>query len=306
MTLLTALLSGISVAGLVWLAVYGYQNRRLMANRFSETSGGLEFPYQIYGMPHTGPKKAKDHITLDQIGPDKLAADLYLAGIRSQKSVRFFSFLIRASYVLPVVLMIFYALMGTLNFKTTMGSLAIGVILFVYIRFSILILKQKRQRRLLRALPQFLDLIVVCVEAGLSFISALERVLKEMDLKEPLAQEFSAMYHEYLGGLPLGEACERMGKRCGVSDLSLLLSAIVQSDQMGASLGGNLRTQSFELRDKLRQRIRGRAYQVPVKILTPLILIFLSFMLLNLGYIGYQMGYVIKNKGFKQGQGQYR
>ena len=290
--LLTAALIGISTACATWLSVFWYQNRRLLAGRLSEVSeGSLSFPYNVFG--GAGSSKKSDDITLDSLGHNKVTQDLFLAGLRSQKNIRFFFFLRRLSFIAPIGLLVVYALSGSLNFRNILTAVIVGVVIFVYVHLTVRILKQRRQNRILRALPQLLDLIVVCVEAGLSFTSALERILKEVDLKEPLTQEFSLMYHEFLGGLPLAQACERMDKRCGVPDLSLLLSAIVQSDQIGASLGNNLRTQAIELRDKLRQRVRTRAFQVPVKILFPMMLIFLGFVILNLGYIGYQLGAVV-------------
>ena len=188
-----------------------------------------------------------------------------------------------------------HALQGQLDLKHSMSALLAGVIIYLYTHLILKIAREKRQKLILRSLPQFLDLLVVCVEAGLSFTAALERILKEMEKENPLTKEFKVMYNEFLGGLSLKQACERLDKRCDVPDLSLLLTSIVQSDQMGASLGNTLRTQATEIRDKYRQRVRTRALKIPVKILFPMIPIFLAFMLVNLGIIGFQINNAIGN-----------
>jgi tight adherence protein C len=149
---------------------------------------------------------------------------------------------------------------------------------------------------ILRSLPQFLDLLLISVEAGMAFTAALERVIKEVDPREPLTREFSQMYHEFLGGLPLSEACERMTKRCQVPDVGIVLSSIVQSDQMGASLGNNLRIQSGDLRDKYRQRLRARAHKIPVKIIFPMLLSFGMIFFLTLGPAFYQLQYLLSKE----------
>ena len=302
MLFLTAVFFGVSIACTTWLVARAYQNRRLVGGRLSEISG-MSFPYNIYGMS-TASVKRSYAITLDKLGHDKITKDLFLAGLRQQKNIQFFFFLIKLSIIVPMAMILLYALTGSLSFKKIILATGVGCVMFLYVHLTIRLLKQKRQKQILRTLPQFLDLVVVCVETGLSFPAALERILKEMDPKEVLIQEFSVMYHEYLGGLPLAQACDRLNKRCQVPDLSILLSAIVHSDEMGASLGNTLRTQASELRDKLRQRIRTRAFQVPVKVLFPMMLIFVAFMLLNLGYIGYQMGAIVGGKPIKKSSAQ--
>ena len=270
-----------------------------MATRLSKGPGELSFPYQIYGLSETGARRTQE-VTLDMSTKDSFTSDLYLAGIRGETRIRFFYFLSKLSIIAPICLVVLYILSGSLNMGNLTRALLVWLVLFGGVRLYAKLLKQKRQKRILRMLPQILDLIVVAVEAGLSFTSALEQILEEVDQKESLTQEFKAMYHEYLGGLPLVEACQRMDKRCQVPDLSLLLSCVVQSDQIGSGLGTNLRTQSSELRDKLRQRMRERAYRIPIKILFPMMLIFIGFIVINLGYIGFQLRSVVS--GNIQGQ----
>jgi pilus assembly protein TadC len=288
MILLTSALIAITVGCTAWMLIYRYQNRRLVSHRLSNLPGGLAFPYNIHDATTDG-RKSTEEVLLDRLGKDKIAKNLFLAGLRNQRNVKFFHFLVKLSLIVPGCLLLGYALQGQLRINGLFMAVGIGCAIFFGVHFLIRILKLKRQKKILRSLPQLLDLVVVCVEAGLSFPSALERILKEADMKDPLVQEFSTMYHEFLGGIALTNACQRMDKRCEVAELSLLLSAIVQTDQIGSSLGSSLRVQAIELRDKLKQRIRQRAFRVPVKILFPMLLIFISFIILNLGYIGFQL-----------------
>ena len=293
MLILSAFLAGTSVACAVWLIIRWRQSRRLVAGRITDVSAS--FLYDKKNEPPSVVKLEWGEGALGVIGSSKITRDLFLAGFRTKQSVRFFIYLTRLSVILPVCLILLYAFTGSFRWRSLIMAVLAGVIIFLYINIFVGLLKRQRQAKILKNLPQFLDLIVVCVEAGVSFTGALERILKESDSREPLTQEFSLMYYEFLGGLTLAQACGRMDQRCEVPDLSLLLSSIVQSDQMGASLGHTLRMQATELRDKLRQRVRTRAFQVPVKILFPTLLIFLSFMILNLAYIGYQIGIVLGN-----------
>ena len=104
-----------------------------------------------------------------------------------------------------------------------------------------------------------------------------------MSQKEPIVKEFDHMHHELMGGLSLPQACDRLARRCEVPDLSVILISIVQSDQMGSGLAQVLRVQAHELRDKLRQRMREKAYRIPVKLLFPMVLIFMTLFAMTLG-----------------------
>lgn len=301
MVLITSTLVGVSVACGTWLFLYKYQQRRLVAHRLTAAGSSVQLPYTLQSLlhPHKGGLTANKLAEKNQIHQD-----LFLGGLRTEASARFFTFLTRLSLLIPLVLVVIYALTNQLTLRNTLTAALLGLGLFFYIRLTIRIFKRRRQQRILRALPQFLDLIVICVEAGLSFNASLERILREVDSKEPLTVEFRTMYHEFLNGLPLAQACQRMDQRCGVQDLSMLLSTIVQSDQMGAGLGSSLRVQAAELRDKLKQRIRSRAHQIPVKILFPVVLIFGAFTLLNLSYVGFQMKTVIRETRAQGAQAQ--
>lgn len=291
MMILAAMLFGLSTGCAAWVFVSRRQSQQLIVQRIgSETSANASISAGNYLDFFRRAKKAKStEISLENMNSDRISHDLFLAGIHDPKISRIFRTLIRLSGGLPLLLIGVSALTGHLTLRSAVSDGVAGLIIFVYVHFILKIAKQKRQKQILRSLPQILDLLVVCVEAGLGFTAAVERILKEVDPMDPLTKELKLMYHEFLGGLSLSQACKRLDKRCEVVDLSLLLTSIVQSDQMGSSLGHTLRAQASEIRDKFKQRVRAKALQIPIKILFPMIPIFLAFMLLNLSIIGYQM-----------------
>lgn len=282
MLILPPTLLGICVACLCWILLYHYQSRSLIAGRISGISSlGLSFPYDITKKSPFDSKHA-DSITLDDSYKDKIGRRLFLAGFRRQGHIRFFHYLMSMGLILSVVLIIFYALTGSLTLKSLTFTVALGGVVAFCIHAVVRKLQQNRQRKISRALPQFLDLLVVCIEAGLNFTAALARLVQEFDPKEPLTQEFKLMHHEFLSGIPLAQTCERLAKRCEVTDLSVILSAIVQSEQMGAALANTLRVQASELRDKHRQRMREKAYKLPIKLIFPALLVFSTIFMVTL------------------------
>ncbi len=282
MILFSALLFGIAIACTSWVIAQYVQSRSTLAQRLSSVAGNLSFPYSFPNESRADSKK-NEAITLDTSYEDRVTRQLFLAGIRHRTSTFFYQLFLKLSLVLPILLFVVYALMGALSFKNLLLFGLAGVALYVYVWMLIRTLKQRRQKRILRTLPQFFDLLVVCLEAGLNFSSALPRVLQDMSQNEPLVKEFDHTHRELMGGLTLPQACDRLSRRCEVPDLSIILISIIQSDQMGSGLASVLRVQARELRDKHRQRMREKAYRIPIKLLFPMILIFMTLFTMTLG-----------------------
>ncbi|GAA5102552.1 type II secretion system F family protein [Haloechinothrix salitolerans] len=127
----------------------------------------------------------------------------------------------------------------------------------------------KRQEKIRCALPDALDMLTVCVEAGLGFDAALAQVAR--NTKGPLAAEFSRALREMQIGTSRNAALRGMTARTTVTELRAFVSALVQATELGISIATVLREQSRELRLRRRQRAEERAQKVPVKILFPLI-----------------------------------
>lgn len=127
----------------------------------------------------------------------------------------------------------------------------------------------KRQEKIRKALPDALDMLTVCVEAGLGFDAAVAQVAR--NTVGPLAAEFSRVLQEMQIGKSRTEALHAMSERTTVSELRAFVSALVQASELGIAMGRVLREQAKELRIRRRQRAEERAQKVPVKILFPLI-----------------------------------
>jgi tight adherence protein C len=129
---------------------------------------------------------------------------------------------------------------------------------------------QKRQAQIPRTLPDALDMLTICVEAGLGFDAALAQVARH--LHGPLAAEFARVLQEMQIGKSRTEALRAMGERTTVPELRAFVSAVIQSAELGIPIAHVLREQAKEMRVRRRQRAEGQAQKVPVKITFPLIL----------------------------------
>ena len=132
---------------------------------------------------------------------------------------------------------------------------------------------KERQRAILNTLPDVLDLLMVCVEAGLGFDSAVARVAEQEELtRSPLHQELMRMHLEVRAGRPREEALRSLGERCGVQEVRSMVSAFVQSDRLGTPLGKTLRVHAESARIQRRHRAEERASLAPLKMIFPTVL----------------------------------
>jgi tight adherence protein C len=127
----------------------------------------------------------------------------------------------------------------------------------------------KRQARIQALLPDALDMLTVCVEAGLGFDAALSQVAR--NTRGPLAAEFARALQEMQIGTSRSQALRAMVARTTVPELRAFVSALVQAGDLGISVATVLREQAKEMRLRRRQRAEEKAQKVPVKILFPLI-----------------------------------
>lgn len=142
-----------------------------------------------------------------------------------------------------------------------------------------------RQRDIVDSFPDALDLLTICVEAGLGLEAALNRVAEEIHLKsQVLGQEFQLMILELRAGFSKERALRNLALRTGVEDIDLLVAMLIQSDRFGTSMGESLRIHSDNLRTKRHQRAEEAAAKISLKLLFPLIfMIFPTLMLILVG-----------------------
>ncbi|EYS89232.1 type II secretion system protein [Cupriavidus sp. SK-4] len=143
----------------------------------------------------------------------------------------------------------------------------------------------QRQRTVFEEFPDVIDLLTVCVEAGLGLDAALMRVADELALRCPvLADELQLMLLELRSGFSKEKALSNLSLRTGVEDVDKFASMLIQADRFGTSLGDSLRVLSDMLRTKRRMRAEEQAAKIALKLLFPLIFtIFPSLLLVLLG-----------------------
>jgi tight adherence protein C len=126
-----------------------------------------------------------------------------------------------------------------------------------------------RRRSISRSLPDFLDLLTVSVEAGLGLDAAFARIAEK--LRGPLKDEVLITLHHMRIGESRETALRELARRTGVKDMEVFVTALIQSQKLGVSLGKTLRLQSENMRIVRKQRIQEKAQKMPVKLVFPLI-----------------------------------
>lgn len=163
----------------------------------------------------------------------------------------------------------------------SLGVIWLGALFMAGSRLSSWLVRkrmEKRKESVLRALPSALDLITVCMEAGLSFDSGLAKVVEKT--RGTLADEFARVLYEMQVGKARRDALKEMAQRVDTRDVSSFVAAIVQADQMGMALGPVMRAQADDVRLRRRQAAEEQAMKAPIKMLFPLIFCILPSMIL--------------------------
>jgi tight adherence protein C len=152
-------------------------------------------------------------------------------------------------------------------------------------RFFLKRMIKDRQQRITIALPDALDLTVICVEAGLALDQALMRVGKDLHHAHPdLSDEFHLVNLEMRAGKPRAEALRNLVDRTGVDDIKSLVGTLIQTDRFGTSVAQALRVHSDSLRTARRQRAEEQAAKTTIKMVPPLVLfILVPFLVVTIG-----------------------
>jgi tight adherence protein C len=208
---------------------------------------------------------------------------LILAGYNAPYSARVYT-LVRLVLViaLPLVALTLFWISGTSPSITKLYmSLVLSAAMGLYIPALFIRAKaDRRQRALVNAFPDALDLMLVCVEAGLGLEAALSRVGMEMTSSHPLlAEQFGAVVLELRAGRSHEDALRRMADRAGADDIRAFATLLVQSTKLGSSISQTLRTYSAEMREKRRLRAEEKAHRLPVLISIPLVACMLPTMI---------------------------
>lgn len=139
----------------------------------------------------------------------------------------------------------------------------------------------RRQKEIRKAMPDALDLLTICVEAGLGFDAAMSKVSEKWDNELSLA--FARTIREIQLGKVRRDALRDMSDRLGIPEMTSFVAAIIQSEQLGVSMAKVLRIQADQMRIKRRQRAEEEAHKAPIKMIIPMaLLIFPTIMIIIL------------------------
>ena len=149
--------------------------------------------------------------------------------------------------------------------------ICIGVFIGAIVPFVVLNSKiRERQKKLRKQLPEFMDLLCVSVQAGLSFDGAVSKIILRM--KGPLIDEFTRMQNDVALGMTHQYALTNLAKRCDLEEIYLFTTSIIQAEKLGTSITRTLKQQADNMRDRHRQRVKAEALKAPVKIIFPMVL----------------------------------
>jgi tight adherence protein C len=207
---------------------------------------------------------------------------LIRAGYRSDSALRFFY---GAKAVVPLILCMVAFVTGAGNYSPFFAYLVALGLGFLAPDFWLGNRISARQARIRRGLPDVLDLLVICIEAGLSLDQSVSRTAEELSLAQPaICDELDIVVLEQRAGLPRADAWRHFAERTNVDSVRNLVSVLIQSEKFGTSIAKTLRIHSDTLRTQRRQTVEEQAAKTTVKLVFPLVLfIFPSLFLVTLG-----------------------
>ncbi len=228
-------------------------------------------------------KVEKAGLNLADSQPDKVRDKLRAAGYTSPAAPRVFN-LVRLMMVFALPLFYFFVVEITGQELTSFKLYVIGgvlAILGLYLPNIFVRAKaDRREEEIRNGFPDCLDLMLVCVEAGLGLEAAMDRVGREMVKAHPLVSRLlSEATLQLRAGANREDALRRMGEQSGVDEIRSFSTLLIQSDKLGTSVADTLRVYANEMREKRRLRAEEKAYRLPVLISIPLVVCMLPVMI---------------------------
>ena len=228
-------------------------------------------------------KIEKSGLNLADTRSDELRKKLVAAGYTSEAAPKLFT-LSRLVLIIALPLLLFFALSVS---ESEMGifkmyMLLVGfALLGAYLPSLVVSAKADRREETIRkGFPDCLDLMLVCVEAGLGLESAMDRVSREMVRSHPLISELlSIATMQMRAGATRADALRKLGDLSGVDEIRSFSTLLIQSDKMGTSVADTLRVYAAEMREKRRLRAEEKAHRLPVLISIPLVVCMLPTMI---------------------------
>lgn len=219
----------------------------------------------------------------------QLRTRLVRAGLRQPRAMTIYlAAKLVLGFALPLLIALPFVLLGYAGKNPSVGALLVclcAIIGFFAPNAWLAHRTESRQLAITDGFPDALDMLVVCVEAGLSLDAAIQRVGKEITSSHPeLAEEMQLVSLELRAGRGRADALRGLAERTGVADISALTSILIQTEHFGTSIATSLREQAADMRLIRIQRARERAAKLPVKLIFPImVFIFPALFLILLG-----------------------
>ena len=286
------LITVFAVFGAVALAVGGlmqfvmnqtsYERRRLQQAKLAAASGVLLGTQSLDPEPSKIAKRLGGLLPKSPKEMTKLRRKFVRAGYHTTTPIAIY---LLAQMVLPPIFALVPLVFGLSMSKALLLMLICGLMGYLIPGAILSRITTKRQKVITNGLPDLLDLLIVCLEAGSSLDQAIVKATDELELAYPaLAEEFRMLITETRAGKPRLEAFKNLASRTGVDDVRALVSMLVQTDRFGTSVSQALRTHAEVSRTKRRQRAEERAAKIGVKMVFPLVfLLFPAFFTVTLG-----------------------
>ena len=207
---------------------------------------------------------------------------LIRAGFRSESAVKVFG---GAKFLVPTVLCVLVFVSGAASGNAFLAYALCAGLGYLAPDFWVGRKIKTRQKQIQRGLPDVLDLLVICIEAGLSVDQATKRAAEELKNAQPaLSDELDVVVLEQRAGRPRAEAWQQFAERTAVPSVRSLVSVLIQAEQLGASIAKTLRVHADTLRTQRRQYVEEQAAKTTIKLVFPLVFfIFPSLFLVTLG-----------------------
>ena len=217
----------------------------------------------------------KAGLSLVDTRDDSLRRKLVGAGYSAPYAPRVYT-LVRLALVIGLPLLAFAVLWlsgSSLGIFQIYGVVVVAALAGLYLPSVFIAAKaDRRQRDIINGFPDALDLMLVCVEAGLGMDSAFARVGQEMTTSHPrLAEQFGAVVLELRAGRAHEDALRRMADRAGAEEIRAFATLLIQSSKLGSSIAQTLRVYSAEMRERRRLRAEEKAHRLPVLLSLPLV-----------------------------------
>lgn len=237
------------------------------------------------------PALAKPLQPKSELEVGKLKQRLMQAGFRSQEAPTIFLGLKFLSLLAGLAIGGGGILIFGTKMQTMLNSGAVGCMMFFVPDVLLYLISSSRRESIFLGLPDALDLMVVCVEAGLGLDQAMRKVAEEMKRTyRIIAEEFGLCNLQLQMGKSRSEALQELGARSGVEDLRALASILIQADKFGSSIAQALRVQSESMRTRRSQIAEEKAAKTAVKLIFPLVLfIFPGIFVVLVGPAGIDM-----------------